>query len=128
MKHAYWTRALFILALFVLPFTGAAQAAAKFEAVTLPGSPKMNPAFFRIEIATGRVVSVWSAGTTAFMAAADPAPLPSGEYHLYASNEIQPDGTVFWELVRMEAGSGRTWTLTGGGAAPFTWVEVAEPK
>jgi len=127
MKHACWARALFVLALFVLPFTGAAEAA-RFEAATLPGSPKMNPAFFRIEIATGRVVTVWGAGTASLMTTAEPAPLPAGEYHLYASNDIQPDGTVFWELVRMEAGSGRTWTLTGGGTAPFAWVEAAEPK
>jgi hypothetical protein len=128
MTHIYWARALSVLALFVLPFTGTAEAAAKFESAAVPGSPKMNPAFFRIEVATGRVVTVWGAGSTPFLTTAEPAPLPAGDYHLTATNAEQPDGTVYWELVRMESGSGRTWTLTGGGTAPFAWVEVAEPK
>ncbi len=125
MKHASSALALFVLSAgFVLP----AQAAAKFETATLPGSPKMNAAFFRIEVATGRVVTVWGAGSTPFLTTAEPAPLPMGEYHLHSSHDVQADGTVFWELIRMEASSGRTWTLIGGGTAPFTWVEVAEPK
>jgi hypothetical protein len=123
MKHAFLA-----LALLSASSITAAEAAAKFEGAMLPNSGKSNPAFFRIEVATGKVVSVWGYGVTQFMATAEKAPLPAGEYHLFAVSNPQTDGTVFWSMDRLEANTGRTWNLTGGGNDPFVWVEVGEPK
>ena len=118
------TRMFLVLSILSVAFAPPAFAAAKFEAVMLPNSPKSNPAFFRIEVATGKVVSLWGYGSTAFIPTADTAALPPGEYHLYSTNGPQPDGTVYYSLDRMEVNSGRVWNLTGGGETPFVWVEA----
>ncbi len=117
--------ASFISALFLLSsgLACAAEAAAKYEAVTIAGSPNVNAALFRIEVATGKVVQVWG-GAAAYGPTTDSAPLPPGDYHLYVSSNPQPDGTVPWSMSRIESNSGRTWSLTGGGSAPYVWVEV----
>lgn len=102
-----------------------AFAAAKFEAIALPNSAKVNAALFRIDVATGAVVSVWGNGSTQFFSSAEKAPVPPGEYHLYSIVNTQPDGGVFWSIYRMEANSGRMWNLVGGGDIPYVWVEAA---
>jgi hypothetical protein len=106
----------------------AAYAADKFEAVTVPGSEKNNAAFFRIEVATGKVVSDWGAGNQTFATTTDTTPLPPGEYHLYVSTNPQVDGVTTWNMDRMEANTGHVWSLTGGGSTPYFWVAVPEPK
>jgi hypothetical protein len=83
---------------------------------------------FRIEIATGKVVQVWGAGTPNYGPTTDNAPLPAGDYHLYVASNPQSDGTVPWSMARIDLNTGRTWTLTGGGNAPFVWVETLPPK
>ena len=120
-------RACFVFGLSIMACLGFAQsafAAAKFEAIALPNSAKVSAALFRIEVATGTVVSVWGNGSTQFFPSADKAPLPQGEYHLYNIVNPQTDGTVFWSIYRMEANSGRVWNLVGGGDQPYVWVEV----
>ena len=107
-----------------LVFAPSAFAAAKFEAIALPNSAKVNAALFRIEVATGAVVSVWGNGSTQFFPSADKTPLPAGEYHLYSIVNSQADGTVYWSIYRMESNSGRMWNLVGGGDQPYVWVEV----
>ena len=107
-----------------LALASPASAAAKYEAIALPNSAKANAALFRIEVATGTVVSVWGLGTTQFAPSADKAPVPPGDYHLYSVDNPQSDGTVFWALYRMDANTGRVWNLTGGGETPYIWVEV----
>jgi len=107
-----------------LDLASPAFAAAKFEAIALPNSAKSNAALFRIEVATGSVVSLWGNGSSQFFPSADKAPLPPGEYHLYSIVNPQADGTVYWSIYRMEAGSGRVWNLVGGGDQPFSWVEA----
>lgn len=127
MKHVVFALSLSLIS-FVLVST--AGAAAKFEVVTLPSSAKANAALFRIEVATGKVVSLWGNGNTQFIPSADKAPIPPGEYHLYDSVDPQADGTVYWSLYRMESNSGRVWNLVGGGDQPYVWVEptsVAAP-
>ena len=107
-----------------LGFAPSAFAAAKFEAITLPNSSKVSAALFRIEVATGTVVSEWGNGSTQFFPSADKAPLPAGEYHLYSIVNPQADGSVYWSIYRMEANSGRVWNLVGGGDQPYVWVEA----
>jgi hypothetical protein len=125
-KGAFMKRVSLVLIFLsaVLGFVPPAFAAAKFEAVMVPNSPKSNPAFFRIEVATGKVVSLWGYGTTSFVPTVDTTALPPGEYHLYGINGPQTDGTVYYSVDRMEVNSGRVWNLTGGGDVPFTWIEV----
>ena len=70
----------FITALFLLSsgLASVAEAAPKYEAVTIAGSPKVAAALFRIEIATGKVVQIWGSATT-FGPTTDSAPLPPGD-------------------------------------------------
>ena len=117
-----------ILSLLSAGTVSTASAAQKFEGVMLPSAAKSNAAFFRIEVATGKVVSVWGYGTGQFLATIDKAPLPAGEYHIFVISNPQPDGSVYWALDRLEANRGRTWNLSGGGTDPMVWVDVAEPK
>jgi hypothetical protein len=105
-----------------------AYAAAKFEGISLPGTSKTNSGFFQIEVATGKVQSVWGNGTTNFTAIAETAPLPAGDYHLYVLPNPQPDGSSYWMINRMDSNTGRTWSLTGGGDAPYAWTAVLPPK
>jgi tetrahydromethanopterin S-methyltransferase subunit D len=116
-------QAILALALLSASSLTAAQAAAKFEAVVLPSGAKASNALFRIEVATGTVVSLWGVGATQFVPSTTAAPLPAGEYHLYKSENATPDGTVYWSLYRMEVNTGRVWNLTGGGDQPYTWIE-----
>lgn len=108
-----------------LALAPSAFAAAKFEAIALPNSAKASAALFRIEVATGMVVSVWGNGSTQFFPSADKAPLPAGDYHLYSIVNPQADGAVYWSLYRMESNSGRMWNLVGGGDQPYVWVEAS---
>jgi hypothetical protein len=120
---------LFSIVLFSAFAASSAQAAEKFEAVTLEGTPKSNPALFEINVATGKVMSVWSSSATAQIPVQDSAALPAGEYHLFVSINAAADGSNYiWMVNRMDANSGRVWSLTGGGTAPLTWTEVVPPK
>jgi hypothetical protein len=122
--------AAFAIAFFLLSsgLVSSAAAATKFEVATIPGDSKVSAAMFRIEIATGKVVNIWSSNVSTYSVISDAAPLPPGEYHLYASTAPQADGSVPWYMYRVEVNSGRSWALTGGGSTPFVWVEVQEPK
>jgi hypothetical protein len=106
----------------------AAQAAAKFEGISLPGTSKSNSGFFQIEVATGKVLTVWGNTNANFTAIQDAAPLPPGDYHLYVQPNPQPDGSSYWMINRMDGNTGRTWSLAGGGDAPYSWTAVAPPK
>ena len=106
----------------------AAHAAAKFEGISLPGTSKSNPGFFEIEVATGKVLTVWGNTTANFTAIQESAPLPPGDYHLYALPNPQPDGSSYWMINRMDATTGHVWSLAGGGDAAYSWTAVAPPK
>ena len=105
-----------------------AHAAAKFEGISLPGTSKTNSGFFEIEVATGKVLSVWGNTTANFTAIQESAPLPPGDYHLYVLPNPQADGSSYWMINRMDANTGRVWSLAGGGDAPYSWTAVAPPK
>ncbi len=104
-----------------------AASAAPFEAVYVPGTPQQALEFFRINVPTGEVA--FGVGAAAkYSPVADTAPLPQGDYHLYLATEpATAAGVVYWGIVRMDSRTGRTWTLTGGGAAPLAWIEMTGP-
>ncbi|HLH11205.1 MAG TPA: hypothetical protein VKV77_04905 [Methylovirgula sp.] len=120
---------ILIAATISLIFAGmSAAAAGSYEFVVVPpATGSMNPAIFRINVATGQVVSVWGWGADAkaYAPVVEPAPLPVGDYHMSLVEALDQKGN--WEIVRYETQSGRTWSLTGGGNAPFTWAETAPP-
>jgi hypothetical protein len=118
---------LALIAALSLIAMGSAQAAAKYEGATVPGTAKSNAAFFRIEVATGKVVQAWGSGTV-FAPVVDSAPIPAGDYHLYPAATPAIDGSVVWTMERMDSNSGRSWLATGGGNVPLTWSEIASPK
>jgi hypothetical protein len=118
---------LILIAAVSLLAMGGAQAAAKFEGATVPGTAKSNAAFFRIEVATGKVVQVWGSGTQ-FAPVVDSGPIPAGDYHLYPTSTPAIDGSVVWTMERMDSNSGRSWVATGGGNVPLTWNEITNPK
>ncbi len=106
----------------------AIASAADYEAVYVAGSAQTPFEFFRVATATGQVAFAAGAAT-AYTVVAEPSPLPPGDYHLYvASQPANAAGAVVWGLVRMDAKTGHTWTLTGGGPAALTWIDVAQPK
>jgi hypothetical protein len=119
----------FLVALFLLSSAAVTAAdAAKFEATTLQGTSKNNPALFQIDVATGKVWSAWGATGTTLIPVQDAAALPAGDYHLYVSSNPQADGTNIWMVNRVDSNTGRIWVVTGGGTAPLAWVEVVQPK
>jgi hypothetical protein len=117
-----------VLLLFSSAVVGAANAAAKFEGVSIPGTSTINSGFFQINVATGEVSSVWGSTTTTFTVVKEAAPLPAGEYHLYVVSNPQADGNNYWLLTRMDANTGHVWSLIGGGGAPYSWTAVLPPK
>lgn len=118
---------LALIAALSLLAIGGAQAAAKYEGATVPGTAKSNAAFFRIEVATGKVVQVWGSGTQ-FAPVVDSAPLPAGDYHLYPTSTPAIDGSVVWTMERMDSNTGRSWLATGGGNTPLSWTPITEAK
>lgn len=104
----------------------AADAQAHYEAVAVEGTPTYPSGLFRINIATGQTFTATSA--TQFAPVVDSAPIPAGEYHLLRTQDITPDGKVFWTLSRIDVVSGRTWIAVGGGGAPLSWSELIAPK
>jgi hypothetical protein len=123
-------RSSLLIALLLLSSAaaGAANAAAKFEAVSIPGTATAASGFFQINVATGQVSSVWGNGTTTLTPVKETAPLPAGDYHLYVVPNPQADGNCYWMLNRMDSNSGRVWSLAGGGNAGYNWTDVAAPK
>jgi hypothetical protein len=103
--------------------------AANFEVVYVPGTPQVSFTVFRIEVATGQVLS-GAAGTPNYTAISDSPALPPGDYHLYLADILPPipAGAIDWGLIRMDGKTGRTWSLTGGGPAPFKWIEMVAPQ
>jgi hypothetical protein len=101
--------------------------AANFESVVLVGTPASPVALFRINVATGQVATVWGGGGQ-FASLPDSSALPPGDYHLQEASWVAVDGKVSWAVYRVDGKSGRSWALSGGGAQPFVWNEVAPPK
>jgi hypothetical protein len=107
---------------------GTANAAAKFEGVSVPGTQSVASGFFQINVATGQVSVVWGNTSTTLTPIKDAAPRPAGEYHLYLAPNPQIDGNAYWMLNRMDANTGHLWSLAGGGNAPFVWTDVVPAK
>jgi hypothetical protein len=104
----------------------AAKAADAFEFVTVPGATaEASRGLFRINVASGQVVTAWG-GAKTYVATIDPAPLPAGEYHLRITLTLDQKGG--WNMERFDSKTGRTWSLNGGGNAPFTWSEITEAQ
>ena len=116
------------LFLFSSAALGTANAATKFEGVSIPGTSTVASGFFQINVATGEVSSVWGSTTTTFTVVKEAAPLPAGEYHLYVLPNPQADGNDYWMLTRMDANTGHAWSLVGGGNTPYSWTAVLPPK
>ncbi len=117
-----------ILAAAALTFAGAeaARAAGAFEVVTVPpATGDASSGLFRINVATGQVVTVWGS-TKTYSPTVDAAPLPAGDYHLYLSETL--DGKGVWNMDRVDSQSGRIWSLSGGGGAPYVWTEITAPQ
>ena len=93
---------------------GAWAAAARFEALVIPGTQAVTAGFFRIDVSTGQVWMAWG-NAREFAPTVDSARLPSGDYHLYPASTTTPDGKVTWTLNRMDGMTGRSWMATGGG-------------
>jgi hypothetical protein len=94
-----------------------AFAAHAYEMTITPPTAAMQFNMFRIDTATGSVVS---SNGAAYSQIPDPTPIPQGDYHLrYVEGA---DGKSFW-LYRMDSQTGRTWSLNG-----FKWAELTEPK
>ena len=119
---------LLVALLLLSSAAGTANAAAKFEGVSIPGTATAASGFFQINVATGQVGSVWGNTTATLTPVKEPAPLPAGEYHLYVVPNPQADGNVYWMVNRMEVNSGRLWSLAGGGAPGYVWTDVVPPK
>ncbi len=115
----------------LLVFTGAeigaastAFAAPAYEIAVVPAPVAgSSPVFFRINVASGQVV--WQSGSQ-YVLIVDSKPPPAGNYHLYRTESLDKKGS--WNVDRVDSESGRTWSLSGGGATPFGWQEIAEPK
>src|SRR5271154_509655 len=80
-----------------------ASAASAYEMAVAPAAPGVGPSYFRINVASGQVVTVG----TAMAPMTDSAPLPQGEYHLYLAG----DARSYW-LYRMDSQSGRIWFIS----------------
>jgi hypothetical protein len=99
-----------------------AHAADAFEVVTVSAAtPEAPRALFRINVASGQVVTSWGNSKT-YALTTDPVALPEGDYHLRLSMVLDQKGG--WNLDRFDAKTGRLWSLSGGGSAPFTWNEI----
>ena len=112
----------------VLVGVTAAQADGPYEMVVVrPATTDGPPGIFRVNVASGEVMGVWGWGTsaTAYQAVAEAAPLPGGQYHLRVVESLDNKGG--WEVLRFDAQSGRTWSLSGGGGNPFIWTEAVAP-
>src|ERR1700722_45432 len=102
-----------------------ARAADAYEIVMVrPASADIALGIFRVNVATGQVVTAWGYVKT-YTATVDTTPLPAGEYHLHLSESLDQKGD--WYLYRIDSISGRIWVAVGGGNAPFTWNEIAAP-
>jgi hypothetical protein len=126
MKHLAMSVAAtsLVLAVAGIGATPAAFAAPAYELVVVPPTTTANlPTFFRINVASGQVVS--QSGLQ-FVVTTDSAALPAGNYHLYRTESLDRKGA--WDMDRMDSQSGRAWSLSGGGGSPFVWSEIAEPK
>jgi hypothetical protein len=97
---------------------------AAYQGVSIPGTGQNPGGFLRINVSTGQTVVGYN-NQTSYVTVADTG-LPAGQYHLYAWYQA-PDssGSVLWNVVRMETGSGRMWILNGGsGTTPYSWGEI----
>lgn len=94
-----------------------AFAAPAYEMIAVAPPAGGDPTFFRIDVATGQVMSFVG---TQFAPTTDAAPLPQGDYHLHMTEPA--DEKSYW-LERMDSQSGRTWFLING-----AWSEVMMPK
>jgi hypothetical protein len=106
---------MIVMAVSLTLAASAAFAVASYEMVILPPPVGGAPQFYRIDVATGQVMSVG----TALVLTKD-ASLPQGSYHLY--QVASPDAKSYW-VYRMDSQSGRVWFLQNG-----VWTEVAAPK
>lgn len=122
-------RLAFVFAASLLFMAGVGGAnAATFEGTYLRGSATGGFEFFRIDVATGQVLTV-NGGAATITPIPDATALPAGDYHLYlASDPANAQNVVSWGLMRLDSKSGRVWSLLGGGATPFTWIEAIAPK
>jgi hypothetical protein len=117
---------IIIVAMFLFAGTKGALAADGYEMVTVsPASGDVALGIFRINVATGQVVSAWGSPET-YTVIADPSPLPIGQYHLRVGETLDQKG--IWYLIRFDSQSGRFWVANRGGKAPFTWSEIVAPK
>jgi hypothetical protein len=125
MKRSFLFVALVLISTAVV---GAANAAAKFEGVSIGGTQTVTSGFFQINVTTGQVSVLWSNANTTLTPVKDAAPLPAGEYHLYVAPNPQADGNTYWMLNRMDANTGHLWSLSGGGNTPLSWSDVVPAK
>ena len=103
----------------------AMEASRAYQTVVIPGSTSASVGVFRINVASGQVAFGLGSATT-MTPIADLA-LPMGQYRLVGwSQPAGSDGSVSWGMVRMDAVSGRVWTLNG--AVPYNWVEMVGSK
>jgi hypothetical protein len=96
---------------------GPAFAGHAYEMTIVPATAAASFNLYRIDTATGSVVS---SNGAAYFQIPDPTPLPQGDYHLRYAQSV--DGKTFW-LYRMDSQTGRTWSLNGS-----SWAALTEPK
>ncbi len=111
-----FSAAILFLSAMVLESTPAFAAHA-YEMTVIPATAALTFNVYRIDTATGSVVSSNGVG---YVKTSDPTPLPQGDYHLRYAQSF--DGKSYW-LYRMDSQTGRTWNLTGPG-----WAAMPEPK
>jgi hypothetical protein len=122
MRHL----ALIAIAPLLVLASPAVFAASTYEISAIPSASLAAgfPTWFRVNVATGQVMSYYSG--TKFTPVNEPVPPPPGEYHLHLSLTLDGKGT--WWVMRMDSRSGRVWQLAGGGNnAPLAWTEITAP-
>ena len=117
---------IMITAIFLLVGAKGALATDAYELVTVrPASADISFGIFRINVATGQVVSAWGNPKT-YEVITEATALPAGQYHLKVSETLDQKGN--WYLIRFDSQSGRFWLATGGGTAPYVWKESVAPQ
>jgi hypothetical protein len=115
-----------IAAVMLFASAEAALAADAYEFVTVkPPTSDTSLGIFRINVATGQVVTAWG-NPQNYTVIADTPALPAGQYHLRVPETLDQKGN--WYLIRFDSQSGRFWLAVGGGSAPYTWSEITAPS
>lgn len=100
-----------------------------FEITVVPGSAVATDTVFKINVASGQTwYHCCESGNQIYTAVAEATPPPPGDYHVLSWSWFDPTGKLSYEAYRVDNKTGHTWVLNGGGAAPFTWLDINQTK